>query len=109
MSEKLQKVLARVGLGSRRYMEEVIQPKSGERVLDVGCGPASLLPYLPEMDYTTDRRTIQLSLTSRGREHLTAVLPAVEAQNRKALVGLTPADIAELQRMLDRIAVNLKP
>ncbi len=24
MSEKLQKVLARVGLGSRRYMEEVI-------------------------------------------------------------------------------------
>ena len=24
MSEKLQKVLARIGLGSRRYMEEVI-------------------------------------------------------------------------------------
>ena len=26
MSEKLQKVLARIGLGSRRYMEEVIPP-----------------------------------------------------------------------------------
>lgn len=29
MSEKLQKVLARVGLGSRRYMEEVIAAGGG--------------------------------------------------------------------------------
>ena len=32
MSEKLQKVLARVGLGSRRYMEEVIARSEERRV-----------------------------------------------------------------------------
>lgn len=35
MSEKLQKVLARVGLGSRRYMEEVIA--AGRECKWAGC------------------------------------------------------------------------
>lgn len=36
----------------RRYVDEVWQPKAGMKVLDVGCGPANVLSYLPRIDYT---------------------------------------------------------
>jgi SAM-dependent methyltransferase len=35
-----------------RYVNEVVQPSSGMKVLDVGCGPANILSYLPPVDYT---------------------------------------------------------
>jgi SAM-dependent methyltransferase len=35
-----------------RYVDEVLQPKPGMKVLDVGCGPANVLAYLPPVDYT---------------------------------------------------------
>jgi SAM-dependent methyltransferase len=35
-----------------RYVEEVLQPKVGMKMLDVGCGPANVLAYLPPVDYT---------------------------------------------------------
>lgn len=35
-----------------RYIAEVLRPKPGMRILDVGCGPAALLPFLSELDYT---------------------------------------------------------
>jgi SAM-dependent methyltransferase len=35
-----------------RYVGEVLQPKVGMRMLDVGCGPANVLAYLPPVDYT---------------------------------------------------------
>jgi SAM-dependent methyltransferase len=35
-----------------RYMEEVLQPKAGMKLLDVGCGTANILSYLPPLDYT---------------------------------------------------------
>jgi SAM-dependent methyltransferase len=35
-----------------RYVNEVLQPKAGVKMLDVGCGPANLLAYLPPLDYT---------------------------------------------------------
>ena len=35
-----------------RYVNEALQPKSGMKMLDVGCGPANVLPYLPPLDYT---------------------------------------------------------
>src|SRR5262249_33209123 len=31
---------------------EYIQPVPGEKVLDIGCGPADILDYLPQVDYT---------------------------------------------------------
>lgn len=35
-----------------RYVDEVLQPKAGMKILDVGCGPANVLAYLPAVDYT---------------------------------------------------------
>ncbi len=35
-----------------RYVSEAMQPSPGMKVLDVGCGPANILAYLPPIDYT---------------------------------------------------------
>jgi ubiquinone/menaquinone biosynthesis C-methylase UbiE len=35
-----------------RYVNEVLQPTRGMKMLDVGCGPANILSYLPPLDYT---------------------------------------------------------
>jgi ubiquinone/menaquinone biosynthesis C-methylase UbiE len=34
-----------------RYVNEVLRPEPGIRMLDVGCGPANILSYLPSVDY----------------------------------------------------------
>jgi SAM-dependent methyltransferase len=47
----IQKVLG-AEQSARRFVDEVVRPTRGAAVLDVGCGPASLLPYLPSVDYT---------------------------------------------------------
>src|SRR5436190_23144807 len=37
---------------TRRVLaEEFIRAKSGERLLDIGCGTAEILDYLPEVEY----------------------------------------------------------
>lgn len=35
-----------------RYVDEALQPKANMKLLDVGCGPANVLAYLPAVDYT---------------------------------------------------------
>jgi SAM-dependent methyltransferase len=35
-----------------RYVDEVLRPEPGTKILDVGCGPANILSYLPLVDYT---------------------------------------------------------
>jgi ubiquinone/menaquinone biosynthesis C-methylase UbiE len=35
-----------------RYVNEALQPRRGMKMLDVGCGPANVLSYLPPLDYT---------------------------------------------------------
>src|ERR1022692_1844867 len=37
---------------SRVLVKEYIRPKSTDRVLDIGCGPGNMLPFLPKCDYT---------------------------------------------------------
>jgi ubiquinone/menaquinone biosynthesis C-methylase UbiE len=34
-----------------RYVTEMLQPKPGMKMLDVGCGPANVLAYLPALEY----------------------------------------------------------
>jgi SAM-dependent methyltransferase len=36
----------------RNYLDEYVKPVERERVLDIGCGPADILSYLPHVDYT---------------------------------------------------------
>lgn len=40
------------GDGSRVLLAEYVKPSAGEKVLDIGCGPADILSYLSEVDYT---------------------------------------------------------
>ena len=37
--------------GRRIYIERHIRPKVGDRILDIGCGPADILASLPDVDY----------------------------------------------------------
>jgi SAM-dependent methyltransferase len=34
------------------YVAEYVKPLPGEKVLDIGCGPADILAYLPDVEYT---------------------------------------------------------
>lgn len=36
---------------TKRWVDEIVRPRAGQRVLDIGCGPADLLRFLPEVDY----------------------------------------------------------
>ncbi|MCC7110999.1 MAG: class I SAM-dependent methyltransferase, partial [Deltaproteobacteria bacterium] len=36
---------------TRRWVDELLRPRAGQRVLDIGCGPADLLRFLPNVDY----------------------------------------------------------
>ena len=36
----------------RTYLDEYVKPMPGEKVLDIGCGPADVLRHLPPVDYT---------------------------------------------------------
>lgn len=38
--------------GWRIYVDEHVKPVAGEKVLDIGCGPADILNYLPSVNYT---------------------------------------------------------
>jgi SAM-dependent methyltransferase len=35
----------------QRYVREYVRPCAGDRILDIGCGPAVLLQYMPRVDY----------------------------------------------------------
>lgn len=40
------------GSAWRIYLAEYVKPVPGEKILDLGCGPADVLHYLPEVNYT---------------------------------------------------------
>ncbi len=48
----------------KRYVREFVRPQPGMRLLDVGCGPATIFPYLPEM-ITQGSTSIQGTSNSR--------------------------------------------
>lgn len=42
---------AAAGGGAARFVRDVLRPVEGERILDIGCGPADVLEHLPGVDY----------------------------------------------------------
>src|SRR5580704_19300989 len=36
---------------SRTLVKEFIRPKAGDRILEIGCGPGTIVPYLPKTEY----------------------------------------------------------
>ena len=36
---------------SRILVRDYIRPQRGDRILEIGCGPGTIVPYLPETDY----------------------------------------------------------
>jgi len=56
----------------------------------------------------SDRRSIAVSLTARGADMLTLILPTVLVQTDRALVGFTPDEVERLREQLERIVANLK-
>lgn len=36
----------------KRFVEDYVRPFPGMKVLDIGCGPADILDYLPAVDYS---------------------------------------------------------
>jgi DNA-binding MarR family transcriptional regulator len=56
----------------------------------------------------SDRRSIAVSLTARGRDMLTLILPTVLAETDRALGDFAPEEIDRLREQLVRIVANLK-
>lgn len=78
--------------------------------------PQSVGPLLAQMtDVGLIRRSApvvrgaasSVELTDRGRRTLVEVYPAVGAVNEPAALGLTPAEAAELNRLLHRVLTHL--
>jgi SAM-dependent methyltransferase len=36
---------------SRILVREYIQPRQGDRILEIGCGPGTIIPFLPKTEY----------------------------------------------------------
>ncbi|MGB6044862.1 MAG: class I SAM-dependent methyltransferase [Pirellulales bacterium] len=34
-----------------RFVDDYLRPEAGQRILDIGCGPAAILEYLPDVEY----------------------------------------------------------
>jgi cyclopropane fatty-acyl-phospholipid synthase-like methyltransferase len=48
--EAFQEILAGSSMRAR-LVREFLQPRPGERILDIGCGSAAVLPYLGDVRY----------------------------------------------------------
>jgi len=35
----------------RKFIQSHVRAKTGDRIIDIGCGPAQILPWLPEIEY----------------------------------------------------------
>jgi len=44
-------ILGRHGKLFVELVDTYVRPRSGDRILDIGCGPADILEYLPNVDY----------------------------------------------------------
>lgn len=108
------------GVRMREECLKVLAPSAGERVLDVGCGPAYYLADMPDVDYhgfDTNERYIEHArkrFGDRGEFHC-EVFGAAAAErlgsfDRIMLMGLLHhLDDAECDELLGLLARALKP
>lgn len=52
---------------TRRWVDQLLRPRAGERVLDIGCGPADLLRFLPDVDYVGFDSSAEYIAAARAR------------------------------------------
>jgi len=79
-----------------RYVNEALQPNSGMKMLDVGCGPANVLPYLPALDYTG----IDLN-----EKHI-AYARKLHGDRGRFIVGNAADDLKQEEKSFDLINVS---
>jgi SAM-dependent methyltransferase len=79
-----------------RYVEDVLQPKADMKMLDVGCGPANVLAYLPQLDYTG----IDLN-----RKHIAYAWQRYPGRGR-FIVGNAADNLGQEERTFDLINVS---
>jgi SAM-dependent methyltransferase len=101
-------------IGARRWLKrfarDVIQPRDGDRILDIGCGPGALRAYLPNVEYVgLDRNQAYIERARRsfgGRGQFICDDVSNFAQH-----GLAPVDVAVaigiLHHLSDSLALDL--
>lgn len=102
-------------IGARRWLKrfarDTIRPRPGDTVLDIGCGPAPLLAYLPSaVDYIGFDRNPSYLEQARRRNGSRGVFILDDVANFAAH-ALPPADIAVaiglLHHLDDDLALGL--
>jgi SAM-dependent methyltransferase len=84
------------GSSRKRYAAEILKPERGMKVLDCGCGPASMLEHLPEVDYTG------IDLNPRHIEYARAQY----GDRGRFLVGDVAKDLNEESGSFDLVVVS---
>ena len=80
----------------KRYADEILQARPGMKVLDVGCGPAAILGYLPKVDYTgIDLNEKHIAF---ARSHF--------GEKGRFIVGNAAADLKQEEGTFDLINVS---
>jgi SAM-dependent methyltransferase len=57
------------GDADRVFVSQYVQPRPGDRILDIGCGPADILRHMPAVDYLgfdSDPRFVKAARTKYG-------------------------------------------
>jgi SAM-dependent methyltransferase len=104
----------------RLLVDEHIQPRKGDRVLDIGCGSAALLPDLGAVDYTGFDLNPEHIAAARARygDHARFYCGTMEDVGRDikgpfdialAIGVLHHLDDAEVQALCRQVAARLAP
>jgi SAM-dependent methyltransferase len=79
--------------GRREFVRCYVRPKSGQWVLDIGCGTADLLAYLPDVHYYGFDSSQKYIDAARQRFGSRAVLACTRV-SESALEGIPKVDLA---------------